>query len=275
MSRAETLARLARLCDRPDDDIDIAEAALTLACLDRPRVPLERYRAALAEIVEAVAAEAGRAPDLAARAAALGAAIAGRLGYAGDDASYDDPQNANLIRVIDRRRGLPVALGILYIHGAAAQGWRLSGLSFPGHFLVRLDHGRDAAILDPFNGGAALSPADLRRRAKQVGGEAAELRPDHFQPVSRRDVLLRLQNNLKSRAVGAGDMQRAAAILESMVTLAPREAWTWREYGLAHAMLGNLNQALDSLGRAGALSADEAARAEIAELTRRVRNRLN
>ncbi|MCW5751764.1 MAG: transglutaminase family protein [Alphaproteobacteria bacterium] len=275
MSRAATLAQLARLCDRPDEEIDIAEAALALAALDRPRVPLARYRAVLAEIVAAVAAEAGTAPDLAAQAAALSGAIAHRLGYQGDDATYDDPQNANLIRVIDRKRGLPVALGILYIHAAASQGWQLSGLSFPGHFLVRLAVGRDAAILDPFNGGAVLSPADLRRRARQVGGEAAALRPDHFQPVSRRNVLLRLQNNLKSRAVGGDDMERAAAILESMVTLAPREAWTWREFGLAHAMLGNLNQALDSLGRAGALSTDEAARAEIAELTRRVRNRLN
>lgn len=272
MDTARIAAALREIGQRPDEAIDLAETALLLAALDHADIDLAPYRAHLAALAaEVTDAARGGMPRL----DALKDVLVGRHGYAGDQATYDDLANADLIRVIDRRRGLPVALGILYIHGAAAQGWRLSGLSFPGHFLVRLDHGRDAAILDPFNGGAALSPADLRRRAKQVGGEAAELRPDHFQPVSRRDVLLRLQNNLKSRAVGAGDMQRAAAILESMVTLAPREAWTWREYGLAHAMLGNLNQALDSLGRAGALSADEAARAEIAELTRRVRNRLN
>ena len=76
-----------------------------------------------------------------AKAAALTAVIAGAEGYCGDDETYDDLQNANLISVIDRRRGLPVALGIIYLQVARAQGWQATGLAFPGHFLISIDAG--------------------------------------------------------------------------------------------------------------------------------------
>lgn len=101
-------------------------------------------------------------------AAALAEAMR-RQGYAGDVLTYDDLQNANLIRVIDRRKGLPVALGILWIHAARARGWRADGLAFPGHFLVRLEH---RVIVDPFNEGRLCDAAFLRRLLRATAGAA-------------------------------------------------------------------------------------------------------
>ena len=112
----------------------IGEAALALASFERPRVGL----AAIASIWRLWRRDVGRHPDaggdLAARARALNEILLLKHGYSGDELTYDDLQNANLMRVVDRRKGLPVALGILYLHAARAQGWDCVGLGFPGPF---------------------------------------------------------------------------------------------------------------------------------------------
>ena len=84
---------------------------------------------------------------------ALKSVLVSEYGYSGDTVSYDSLQNANLIQVIDRRKGLPITLGIIYIHAARAQGWDIDGLNFPGHFLLRIEDGVKRTIFDPFNGG--------------------------------------------------------------------------------------------------------------------------
>ncbi len=115
--------------------LPIAEAALALASFERRRVDLARYRDHLALIARDVASHPTASGDLAGRARALNEIILLKYGYSGDELTYDDVQNANLIRVIDRRKGLPVVLGILFIDAARAQGWEAAGLAFPGHFL--------------------------------------------------------------------------------------------------------------------------------------------
>src|SRR6184192_3802488 len=118
--------------------LPIGDAALALASFERPRVGLSRYRQHLTALARDVGRHPGATGELAARAHALNEIILLKYGYSGDELTYDDLQNANLMRVVDRRTGLPVALGILYLHAARAQGWDAVGLGFPGHFLIRL-----------------------------------------------------------------------------------------------------------------------------------------
>src|SRR5919206_1807112 len=146
--------------------LPIGEAALALASFERPRVNLGRYQQHLGALARDVGRHAGAAGDLAARAQALNEIILLKYGYSGDDLTYDDLQNANLMRVVDRRKGLPVALGILYLHAARAQGWDSVGLAFPGHFLIRLAVGAERLILDPFHGGQICDAAALRELLK-------------------------------------------------------------------------------------------------------------
>src|SRR6266404_4852370 len=167
MSEDDAIAYLRGVGAAADGAIDVAEAALHLASFRRPRVALGRYREHLAALAGDVAAALGREPEapaaaLTRRIEALRTALVDKNGYRGDRLTYDDLQNANLMRVIDRRRGLPVALGILYLHAARAQGWRMEGLAFPGHFLIRLEAAGERAIIDPFNGGAIRGAAELR-----------------------------------------------------------------------------------------------------------------
>jgi regulator of sirC expression with transglutaminase-like and TPR domain len=251
--------------------IDLAGAALACAAMDRGGLELAPYRAHLAVLARDVAAAAGaRAP-----AAALAQALAVAHGYAGDRESYDDLDNADLARVIDRRRGLPVALAILWMHAARAQGWRCHGLDAPGHFVIRLEAGDRAQVLDPFDGGRALDDDALAALLRRVAGAEGARAARSLEPVDDRSVLLRLQNNIKLRLVRAGEHARALAVVERMLLIAPRAIELWREAGRLHEATGALRAAIAAFGTAMALAGDGDARQRIAAELAAVQGRLN
>jgi regulator of sirC expression with transglutaminase-like and TPR domain len=235
---AEFLRQLGQAGDGPHD---IATAALMLSALDNAGRPLAPYSKHLAEIAEHAKSEARLSRHAEDGARALSALLVGRYGYDGDRLNYDDPQNADFMAVIDRRRGLPVALGILYIHAARAAGFDAIGLNTPGHFLLRISLRGHEALIDPFNGGAAI---DRERLGAPPGmGAPAPEDPRLAEPVGDIDVLLRLENNLKLRALAVGERVRALEIAKRMVLIAPRVAELWVD-------LARLNEAAGALGAA-------------------------
>jgi regulator of sirC expression with transglutaminase-like and TPR domain len=255
--------------------LPIGEAALALASFERPRVGLGRYRQHLVTLARDVGRHAGAAGDLAGRAQALNEIILLKHGYSGDELTYDDLQNANLMRVVDRRKGLPVALGILYLHTARAQGWESVGLAFPGHFLVRLGEGAERLILDPFHGGQICEAAMLRELLKAMAGQEIELMPEHYAPVSDRDVLLRLQNNLKSRLLQAGRQEQAVRVVDTMLLLAPDLAELWHESGILHARLGNMLASVNALEEFVRRAPEGMARHQAAAFLQQLKSKLN
>jgi regulator of sirC expression with transglutaminase-like and TPR domain len=255
--------------------LPIAEAALALASFDRPRVALARYKQHLRAVARDVGRRSAAGASLAARASALNEIILLKHGYSGDELTYDDLQNANLMRVIDRRKGLPVALGILYLAAARAQGWEAVGLGFPGHFLIRLSEGPERVILDPFHGGRTLDAMALRELLKAIAGQEIELKQEHYAPVADREVLLRLQNNLKSRLIQGQQHERAVRVVETMQMLAPDLAELWREAGLIHAQLGNMRAAMSAIEEFIARAPDGSARHEAAIMLQQLKTRLN
>jgi regulator of sirC expression with transglutaminase-like and TPR domain len=258
----------------PAERLDLAEAALALASFDAPADRLDGYRDHLGQMAAEVGAAAGAAEEPEARLAALNHVLFGLHGYAGDDETYDDLQNANLIRVIDRRKGLPVALGILMIHLARAQGWEMDGLDFPGHFLLRFDAAGERRILDPFHAGATLDAPALRALLKATSGADAELDGRHYEPVSDRDILLRLQNNIKLRLIRDRRVEEALGIVERMLMVAPDRSPLWREAGLMSAHIGQLRSAITALETYVAQAPADPARLEAEGLIRELRGRL-
>ncbi len=270
---AASLRAAAKLGNEP---LPIGETALALAAAARPDLDLAPHHAHLAEIAAAVGESRRDQPDTAlGRCAALRAALAEKLGYRGDRDSYDDLKNADLACVIERRRGLPVALAILWIHGARSQGWEASGLAFPSHFLIRIAGPDGRAIVDPFNGGAVLDTAELRRLLKSFEGPKAELENRHYASVSDRAVLLRLQNNIKQRQLKAEAFAAALATLERMLMLAPEDPALWHETGLVHASLDNLRAGVMCLEQALSLVDASGAKAHLAAAIQALRSRLN
>lgn len=259
----------------PDAEIDIGAAALQFARIDAPEADWTAARDMLSaiarETVAQVTAEAD-AGDAEARRQVLAQVLHGHFGLEGDAESYDDLENANLIHVLERSRGLPVALGVLWLHAAEAAGWEAYGVDFPGHFLVALRGETQPVLVDVFHGGAKLEAPELRALIKRLEGEKAELKPGMLAAMPRRAVLLRLQNNIKLRRLRVGDVASALACAEDMLRIAPDHAGLWREVGLMNQRLERISAALVALERALELAPeDKRTRSLIDEL----RNRLN
>jgi regulator of sirC expression with transglutaminase-like and TPR domain len=176
--------------------------------------------------------------------------------------------------VVDRRKGLPVALGILYIHAARAQGWRASGINFPGHFLISVEDDEERIILDPFEGGMQVDLPRLQLMLKTALGADAELQPEYYASMTNRGVLLRLQNNIKKRVLDTGDNQRGAAVVEGMLAIAPEIPDLWREAAELRAELGEMRSALNALDHLLLLS-DDSHRSEAMALRRTIATRIN
>jgi regulator of sirC expression with transglutaminase-like and TPR domain len=209
-----------------DVHFDAVAASLALAAADDPTSPVDEAR----ETFEALAFAARRllegnraaaSGDPVARAGLVAALLASHA-YAGDRETYDDPRNANLAHVLVRRRGLPVALGLIWIGIARRLDWPLAGIDFPGHFLLAIQ-GRDRALLcDAFDRGRVLDPAGLRALRTRIAGPGAEIGPDDLAAMTDRAVVLRLANNLRVRRIDAGAFEAALAITEDMRLLAPQ-----------------------------------------------------
>lgn len=248
----------------PDDEIDIAQAALQLGQIDLPDADTGHAQAHLSAIAqEAVAtARAMTSQTAPARAGAL-ARLLGGMGYAGDALTYDDPANANLLRVIERRRGLPVALGILWLHAGRAAGWPVHGLDFPGHFLLSvggeqtpraprsISPGR--VTVDVFAGGAPIDNAAMLALLRRTLGPQAELHPGMLTPMPVRAVLLRLQRNLQGRRLERGDVTGALACVEDMIRIDPDNVALWQDAALLNTRLGRAPRALECHERVLAL----------------------
>lgn len=196
-------------------------------------------------------------------------------GYHGDMLTYDDIQNANLMSVIDRKKGLPVALGILYLHAARAHGFAADGINFPRHFMIRIGEEGARLIIDPFNGGVERSAVDLRELLKATAGMEAELAPKYYAEVGNRDILVRLQNNIKARYARAGRPEEVLRVVEGMLMFAPDMLSLWREAGVIHARAGNLGAAIEAFQTIVERADTGSAQHDAAAIVQKLKARLN
>ncbi|MDG1707690.1 MAG: transglutaminase-like domain-containing protein [Emcibacteraceae bacterium] len=204
-----------------EDEIDLAETALMLGSLDRPGVSLQKYHHHLEILKLDTANEGHKAITATERAEALISVMWDIHDYKGDNKFYDDLQNANIMSVIDRRKGLPISLGILYMHAASSQGWRVEGVNFPAHFLIRIYGENDQVILDPFHEGKVLDAHDLRELVGTISGGAENLEQWHHAQLGRRAILVRLLNYIKIRCLNVSDFDLAMNALRRTLYIDP------------------------------------------------------
>ena len=265
----------------PDDEIDIGQAALQFARIDLPDADADHAQAHLSAIAREAVATARAMPSQTAPArAGVLARLLGSMDYAGDTLTYDDPANANLLRVIERRRGLPVALGVLWLHAGRSAGWPIHGLDFPGHFLLSvggepaprmprsISPGR--VVVDVFAGGAPIDNAAMLALLRRTQGPQAELHPGMLAPMPVRAVLLRLQRNLQGRRLERGDEAGALACVENMIRIDPDNVALWQDAALLNTRLGYTPRALECHERVLALVPE----GNIARLTQRAMDEL-
>jgi regulator of sirC expression with transglutaminase-like and TPR domain len=172
------------------------------------------------------------------------------LRYSGNVDDYYDPRNSYLNEVMERRTGIPITLSILYLEIGRRIGLNLKGISFPGHFLVKLAVKRGQLVLDPFTGGEAQSEADLRQRLAQVlpSGEAERAKLDpYLEPATPRQIIARVLRNLKNIYMHTRKLERALAVMHRMLLVMPESAEELRDRGLLYQQLECFRPALSDL----------------------------
>ncbi|MEQ8667241.1 MAG: transglutaminase-like domain-containing protein [Rhodospirillales bacterium] len=276
-SLAEVRRRLRTMGTDPGDISDLATAAIDLGALNRPGLRIDAYYRHLDTLVADVRAYAGdpREADVAGALDALVQVIARRYGYGGGEDVFEDIDAANLTRVIDNRDGLPVAVGILYIHVARAVGWHAAGVDFPGRFLVRLEVEGERRLFDPYDDGRSLEPHDLRELLKSGAGLDAELEPHHYREASNRQVLVRLQNNIKVRLLKRDAFDDALQTIKDTLLIAPENASLWREAGMIHNRLDQVKDAIMALEEFIRLDTGSESRYSTSVLLQQLRAKLN
>ncbi len=241
--------------NKEDARIELARACLMIAQDAYPGLEVERY---LGEIERMAIRLRGRQPDTGGpeeRVATLNQFLFDDLGFWGNTEDYYDPRNSYLNEVIDRKTGIPITLAILYMELGRRVGLPLEGVSFPGHFLVRLRLRGGVLVLDPFTGGATQSEAELRERLQRVIPEGvadnlpvAELPLDQFlEPASNRQILARVLRNLKGIYRETDKPERMLDVLNRMLLVAPDASAELRDRGLVYQRLECYRAALKDL----------------------------
>lgn len=280
----EALRILRRAGELRDSELSLGECALALAALEKQGSKIEPYREHLAVLV-AQAKAAGPAKKLDDQLNVLRRVLVVQNKYQGDDNHAEDGRSTNLMDVIDRRQGSPVALGVVYLHLANEMGWAMTGLDLSGHFLLRLSAQDGQVVIDPFRAGQTCQIEDAGGYFLDEDGEIIDDDPEErelldlsselLRPLSRRDILLRLQHTVKRRFLSQDRVELGISALQGMILFAPRQQDLWQELGYLQAERGHLRAAITALEVVKDLDIDPSPSQQADSMLRELRWRLN
>jgi regulator of sirC expression with transglutaminase-like and TPR domain len=235
-----------------DDELPLLDTALLIARDEYPELDPHESRAAVDGYVQALRPKLNDDLDLPSRLTAINHFLFEELGFAGNHTQYDDPRNSYVNQVIERKLGIPISLAVIQIELTRRLGLPLDGVSFPGHFLVRLPVDDGILVLDPFNKGRPVSAEELKERASpHLGGQPPDDRQllEILAPATHRMILARMLRNLKGLYIEAGDWERVARSADRLLRLGPETAEALRDRGLAYRELGHASGARADLAR--------------------------
>jgi regulator of sirC expression with transglutaminase-like and TPR domain len=233
-----------------NDQFDLAEASLLVAQDVYPSLDVHAYLVQLDEIAAAIRKRVASDAFAEQKLMALNYYLFNEMRFVGNVDNYYDPRNSYLNEVLERRTGIPLTLSIVYLEVGRRLGLNLKGVSFPGHFLVKLTVKRGQLVLDPFLGGEAQSEKDLRERLAQVlpPGDAGKADIDRYlEPATSRQVIARMLRNLKNIYTRGQQHQQALDVMQRMLLVVPEAAEELRDRGLLYEKLECFRPALSDL----------------------------
>lgn len=235
-----TLPEWDSLADLDDEALPLLPTALLIARDEYPDLDPKVYDALIQSHVDHLRTEVGTIEMWPMKIAAVNRHLFDELGYSGDHGEYYDPRNSYLNQVFERRLGNPISLALVQMEVSRRLGIPLDGVSFPGHFLVRLPVNDGVLVMDPFNGGRPLDVEELRERARShLGGEVPDddVLAQILDPAPARAILMRMLRNLHGVYAERGEWDRAARSADRLLKLAPEQDDALRDRGLAYLQL--------------------------------------
>jgi regulator of sirC expression with transglutaminase-like and TPR domain len=243
MGADPSLRELATLVSRPDGRLDLARAALTIARWEYPGLQVDAYLERLDGLARGVDGSR-RSTDPLGRLHRLREYLFVEQGFAGNREDYYDPRNSFLSDVLDRRQGIPITLSLVLIEVGKRLGLAVEGIGLPGHFIAGARLNDSQIFLDPFNGGALLTPESCEKLVGRVLGRKVTLTEEHYVPVSGRQLLGRMLANLKAVYWQRQAWDKVVGVIDRLLVLDPKAAAEWRDRGIAWSNMGEIQRGL-------------------------------
>ncbi len=244
------------LISQEDTSIDLARAALLIAAEEYPELDIAYYLSLLEALAQRVRlsleenAKAGSGPLSSPQMDALqvlNSVLFEQEHFRGNRAHYNDPQNSFLNRVLERRLGIPLTLSLLYMEIGKRLGLHIEGIGMPFHFIVRCTIAEQTIYIDPYEKGRFLTEEDCRLRLMRVFKHAENLDPHWMEPLSHKQLLIRMLTNLKHIYIQQSDFQRALTACDRILLLDPTLPIERRDRGVIHFQLKYYARALRDL----------------------------
>jgi regulator of sirC expression with transglutaminase-like and TPR domain len=244
-------ARWQQIAATPDNQINLAEAALVIAAAEYTDLDIDAYLRRIDELAATLRRRLRQDIPPTETIIALNHYLFEELGFTGNSADFYDPRNSFLNEVIDRRLGIPITLSVVYLEIGRRLGLVLHGVSFPGHFLVKCAVRGGAIMLDPYGKGISLSVEDLQHRLRTLHGDI-DPTPEAVQRMigtaSNKEILARILRNLKGIYLHRNDTMKALAAADRVLAVVPEAAEEYRDRGEIYLSLECFRAALADFG---------------------------
>ncbi len=247
MNRDEARSQFAEMARRDETSLELDRAALLIAAEEYPHLEIEYYLDRLDSFADQAMESDDQNDDPLGRIMRLSNLLFNELGFRGDTESYFDARNSFLNEVVDRRRGIPITLSVIFIEVARRIGLRLFGVGMPGHFIVKYVDDDSEIFVDPFNGGRLLSEESCREMVEQMYNGAMQFHPTFLKAATKKQILTRMLQNLKGVYARAMDNHKTLGVIERVLLINPNAAAEIRDRGLIYLSMGRYAQALQDL----------------------------
>ena len=235
---------LSQLASLADDQIDLAHGALLIAKAAYPDLKALLYIERLDRMASKVKLDMTANTNSEDIIAQLNDAIFEQEKFRGNRKNYYDPDNSFLNRVLDRKTGIPITLSLIYIEVARRLGLDVRGIGLPGHFITALHHSSEKIFIDPFNRGEILTVDECLEIIRTHTGDAFAHDLNWLQPISRKELLIRMLRNLKLIYAQQDDDVMLFKMIHWILTLLPEAAAELSERAMLYEAMGNPSRAV-------------------------------
>jgi regulator of sirC expression with transglutaminase-like and TPR domain len=229
-----------------DEKIDLLRGALLIAETDYPQLRAELYVRKIEELAVRAKSRLADGCDPSESIQVLNQILFDEEGLRGNNEEYYDPRNSFLNDVLDRKLGIPITLAVIYMEVARRIGFPLFGVGMPGHFLLKhYDVDGRQTLIDCFESGKILSATDCQHRLDEIYSGQLALQPNFLGAVPRRQILMRILNNLRSIYLTRRNFRKAVQIVDLILAIYPRSPEDVKQRAVLLYEIGQTGRALE------------------------------
>ncbi len=228
-----------------EDPVQLSEAALAFSqAIAYPDLDIPHYLNLITSLSRRATQNIPENMPEADKATALARILFGPGGIRGNSTNYYDARNSFLNEVLDRKLGLPISLCVILIEVGNRMGLSFQGIGLPGHFIATINTGGRRLYIDPFHGGRLLNISDCKALVRQLGNLEMAFNPDWLRPVSHRDIIVRMLNNLRLVYMQEKNWTCTLRALELLQVTEPNKPSHMRDIGLINFKCGRRREAI-------------------------------